>query len=122
MSFASLTSHLFPPKKHSDHKPVTAILRLPALPAGLPSAPLIAFKAPYAIDKSWRLKRTVGTALDRVVGLLWSVLIKAGAGNVLAGLLEMLVVAVLSVYWLRSGSSGGGSDLGYWLGRAQASP
>ncbi|KDN44124.1 DNase I-like protein [Tilletiaria anomala UBC 951] len=111
---------------HSDHKPVTALLRLPALPmngdSSSSSAPLIVYKPPYMTDASWRTKRALGTLLDRQVGFIWTALITAGAGNLVAGLLELAVVAVVSIWWMQRGSGQGGNDLAYWMGRLGGSP
>ncbi|CEH13018.1 Inositol-1,4,5-triphosphate 5-phosphatase (synaptojanin), INP51/INP52/INP53 family [Ceraceosorus bombacis] len=102
---------------HSDHKPVTAILRLPSpsrlAPGG--EAALQPLKAPYPIDGAWRTKRLIGQTLDSLLGLAWSSLIAAGAGSLITGLLELAVIVALSAYWL---SAGGGSrgDLGWILG------
>ena len=67
------------------------------------------------------MKRTVGTVIDRLIGFVWTALITAGAGNLIAGILEMVVIAMLSVWWLQSGGHGG-NDLSYWLGRMSSRP
>lgn len=103
--------------QHSDHKPVTAILRLP--PA--PGARLDPALRPYGIDPHWRLKQRIGQILDRLVGLAWCGLISAGAGNLVVGILELVVVAALTGWWLLSGGGERG-DIGYMLGSVFGRP
>lgn len=64
----------------SDHKPVTAMFALPRHPKGEAGRrPLrLPWKAPYKIDASWKQKQTIGWVMDRVVGLLWCLLVLAG--------------------------------------------
>ena len=100
---------------------MTAILELPPLPPTSSNPLKLSSLSPYAIDPSWKLKKTIGNVLDRFLGLVWSMLISIGAGSVVAGLLEMVVIAVLSVWWL---SHGGGQqgDLGWMLGSLNGRP
>lgn len=102
---------------HSDHKPVTAILRLPS-GSGKQLNPSL---RPFAIDPSWRAKRSIGIILDRGVGLVWCTLVSAGAGNVLVGIAELVVVAALSVWWIGVGGGQRG-DMGYMLGNIFTRP
>lgn len=62
----------------SDHKPVTAVIALPQPPADARKALRLPWKAPFAIDPSWRHKQSVGWAMDRLVGLVWCMLVLAG--------------------------------------------
>lgn len=96
---------------------MTAILRLPQSNGEL----LPPTMRPFAIDSLWRTKQAIGTILDRVVGYIWCTLILAGAGNLLIGLSELVVLAVLSVWWLGAGGGQQG-DLGYWLGNVLGRP
>lgn len=98
----------------SDHKPVTLLASLP--PARKLNTPL----APVALDGNHALYRGVGTLLDRLVGYAWCLLVTAGAGRVLVGVAEVVVVALLSVWWLRTGGEGG--DVGYWFASLGARP
>ncbi|PWO00198.1 DNase I-like protein [Tilletiopsis washingtonensis] len=90
----------------SDHKPVTTLLRLPAS-----RGTLLSRHAPYAIDASWRSKALVGRTLDGALGIVWRALVTAGAGNVVAGALEAVVVLLLAVWYLGNG----GGDAGWWI-------
>jgi len=96
---------------------VTAILRLPQ-PTGALLSPSI---RPFAIDSTWRTKQLIGTRLDRALGFIWCSLIMAGAGNLILGISELVVLAALSVWWLGAGGGEQG-DLGYWLGSVMGRP
>lgn len=86
---------------------MTSILRLPASRGALLSS-----HAPYALDAAWRRKAQLGATLDAALGFVWRALVTAGAGNVVAGALEALVVLLLAVWYL---GNGGGGDAGWWL-------
>ncbi|GAA6001122.1 hypothetical protein JCM10207_007422 [Rhodosporidiobolus poonsookiae] len=84
--------------ERSDHKPVIALISLPAdlAPKRLP------FRAPFPIDPSWRLKRALGTVLDRLVGVVWCLVMLAGLGkDVRLGVVN-LVLAALTAYYRRN--------------------
>ncbi|PWN32317.1 DNase I-like protein [Meira miltonrushii] len=102
---------------HSDHKPVTAILKLP----NASGKHLDSSLRPYAIDPTWRTKRSIGIVMDRGVGFVWCALVAAGAGNVLLGIAELVVVAALSVWWIGVGGGQRG-DMGYMLGNLLGRP
>lgn len=76
---------------------------------------------PCPIDKRWAVKQRVGTLLDRLVGLIWCSLIAAGAGSVVLGLVELVVLATLSAWWLLAGGGARG-DVGYMLGNVLGRP
>ena len=59
--------------------------------------------------------------MDRLLGLIWSSLISFGAGSLIAGISEMVVVAILSVWWLSRGGGAQG-DLGWMLGSLAGRP
>lgn len=99
----------------SDHKPITLIASLPA-PTTFSSR-----LAPYQLDRAYQAHyRAAGKTLDGLVGFGWSLLISMGAGRILVGVSEVVVIALISVWWLRSGGQGG--DLGYWFGHFTARP
>ncbi|MCO5583286.1 hypothetical protein L7F22_037196 [Adiantum nelumboides] len=104
---------------HSDHKPVTAILRLS--PPASSNAHLDPSTRPFGIDGAYRTKALLGLILDRILGYIWSALVTAGAGNVIVGILELVGVAILSVWYLGVGGSQQ-SDLAYWLGNVLGRP
>ncbi|KAM0792175.1 hypothetical protein ACM66B_004872 [Microbotryomycetes sp. NB124-2] len=68
----------------SDHKPVTAVIKLPStrLLAKSSSSELSALrlraKNPYKVDPTWRRKKLFGWVLDRIVGLNWCLLVLLG--------------------------------------------
>lgn len=96
---------------------MTAILQLQP-PSGLSLHPSI---RPFKIDSTWRTKQSIGIVLDRTLGNIWCLLILIGAGNVIIGMVEIVVLATLSVYWLGAGGGQQG-DLGYWLGNVLSRP
>ncbi|GAA5900550.1 phosphoinositide 5-phosphatase INP54 [Sporobolomyces salmoneus] len=57
----------------SDHKPVTALFNIPS-----PSSSSLPVKSPYPISPTWRQSQTLGMLLDRLVGLIWCVIMLAG--------------------------------------------
>lgn len=59
--------------------------------------------------------------MDRCVGLVWSALVAAGAGNVLVGMAEVVVLAALSMWWIGVGGGERG-DMGYMLGSLFSRP
>lgn len=82
----------------SDHKPITAIVELPRrLAPGSEYLPV-----PFSLHPHWRLWRTIGRALDRVVGLVWMLLLTSGYGSLWFALLEVAALACLAWYYLPS--------------------
>ncbi|KZO97869.1 inositol polyphosphate phosphatase [Calocera viscosa TUFC12733] len=82
----------------SDHKPVMALLLLPpSVPEA--KAPLIDERAPYPVSRNALLWSIVGTSLDRVVGYAWCVLWFAGGGRTGLGLVAVLAVMGISMWW-----------------------
>ncbi|PWN22376.1 DNase I-like protein [Microstroma glucosiphilum] len=106
----------------SDHKPLTLLASLPSLPSSTQA--LLSNRSPYPLSSSWQSSRTLGIALDRLVGYIWSTLVLLGAGKLLLGAAEVAVLAVLGAWYLSSGAAagGGGGDLGYWLGSLSGRP
>ncbi|KAE8224323.1 hypothetical protein CF319_g2768 [Tilletia indica] len=105
---------------HSDHKPVTAILKIDSTkqPSSSSRTPLFLkdsspqpITTPYTRDSLWAIKLFLGTILDRILGFIWVNLVRAGAGSLITGLLEAIVVLVLSLWYLR----GGQGDASWWL-------
>ncbi|KAI0636729.1 Endonuclease/exonuclease/phosphatase [Trametes polyzona] len=77
----------------SDHKPIVALLLLPAPTRASPSVPLLRPPEGYhpAPDPWARAKRYTGRTLDRIVGYCWWLLTMLGAGSALVGLGNLLV-------------------------------
>ncbi|CAO1613419.1 unnamed protein product [Parajaminaea phylloscopi] len=98
----------------SDHKPVTLLASLPH-PRKWSTR-----LAPYRLDPSHAFYRNIGWALDRLVGYTWCALVAIGAGKVVIGVAEVVVIAFFSFWWLRSGFAGEGGDLGYWFANLAA--
>lgn len=103
----------------SDHKPVTALLKL-SQPA--PHTPLLTSRNPHAFDGSHALYRNVGLVLDRLVGYVWSLLVLMGAGNFLVGASQIVVGIAFLAWFVVGRDGGGGGDLGYWLGTLNLRP
>lgn len=82
------------------------------MPAGQPAQ--IAFPSPYHLDPRWRTKQRLGIVLDRTVGYLWSLLLSAGSGSLIGGLVECVAVLVFSLWWLQTGGQAGNGVV-YWL-------
>ncbi|KAF8965191.1 inositol polyphosphate phosphatase [Flammula alnicola] len=86
----------------SDHKPIVALLLLPARPAEAPSnIPTIRLPATYkpTPDPRATLKRYVGRLLDRVIGLLWWLLTLLGAGSGIVGLFNFFLGLGAWTWW-----------------------
>lgn len=62
---------------NSDHKPVTAVILLPS-PSSSTAARRLPHPAPFPLDEDWRLKQRLGWGMDRLVGLVWCILVLAG--------------------------------------------
>lgn len=92
----------------SDHKPVTLLASLPRPERWSTSL------APYPLDHSHAFYRNAGWILDRLVGYTWCTFVAMGAGKILIGISEVVVIALISVWWLQTESTGEG-DLGYWF-------
>ena len=71
----------------------------------------------------WYIVKQVGAllGLESGVGIVWCTLVAAGAGNVLLGIAELVVVAALSVWWIGVGGGERG-DVGYMLGNLLGRP
>ncbi|GAA5896752.1 hypothetical protein JCM5296_002993 [Sporobolomyces johnsonii] len=77
----------------SDHKPVTAIFSLP------PSTSLLPRRSPFPVDPAWRQKRSLGFALDRLVGAVWCLVVFAGFGkDARLGIVNLVAAAVAAYY------------------------
>lgn len=59
--------------------------------------------------------------MDRGVGYVWCALVAAGAGNVLLGIAELVVVFALTFWWIGVGGGERG-DVGYMLGNVFGRP
>lgn len=83
---------------HSDHKPITTLLRLP--PPGS-SPQLLSSLNPYETLPSTQrlLLSTSGVVLDRLVGYIWSLLLLAGGGSLAGGLLEVFIIGAITAWW-----------------------
>ncbi|UZJ57131.1 hypothetical protein CBS101457_006451 [Exobasidium rhododendri] len=81
---------------HSDHKPVTAILRLPVAGGTLPAT-----LRPYPIDPLWWTKQALGQSLDRLLGWSWCIVLLSGGGNLFVGLAILVLAAALGFYGLQ---------------------
>lgn len=89
---------------HSDHKPITALLRLPApsTSKGGSAPALLSSLNPYeSLSSNQRLfLSTSGLIFDRLVGYIWSLLLLAGGGSLAGGLIEMFVLGIITAWWL----------------------
>lgn len=88
---------------HSDHKPITTLLRLPAPSGKAESEPaLLSSLNPYETLPSTQrmVLATSGFILDRLVGYIWSLLLLAGGGSLAGGLIEVFVIGVITAWWL----------------------
>ncbi|GAA6058303.1 hypothetical protein JCM3770_003728 [Rhodotorula araucariae] len=81
----------------SDHKPVAATISIPSSAV----TARLAHHAPYALDRAHRLKRAVGTALDRLVGALWCLVMLAGLNRDLRLGFFNLALASATAYYRR---------------------
>lgn len=53
---------------------VAALVSVPAASA----ARRLPYRSPYSLDSTWRIKQTIGLALDRFVGVVWCLIMIAG--------------------------------------------
>lgn len=88
---------------HSDHKPITTLLRLPS-PASTStdstSASLSSLNPYETLSSTQRFVLTTsGLVLDRLVGYIWSLLLLAGGGSLAGGLIEVLVIGIITAWW-----------------------
>jgi hypothetical protein len=94
---------------HSDHKPITTLLRLPApSSSSKDSSPaLLTSLNPYEpLSSTQRLVlSTSGLVLDRLVGYIWSLLLLAGGGSLAGGLIEVFVIGVVTAWWFSQSRS-----------------
>ncbi|GAA5996478.1 phosphoinositide 5-phosphatase INP54 [Rhodotorula paludigena] len=81
----------------SDHKPVAATISIPSssLTRPLPRA------APFPLERSYRLKHTVGRALDRLVGVVWCLVMLAGFNRDARIGIANLAIAAATAYYRR---------------------
>lgn len=88
---------------HSDHKPITTLLRLPAPSAGSGgnATTLLSSLNPYEpLSSTQRLVlSTSGLVMDRLVGYIWSLLLLIGGGSLAGGLIEVFVIGVITAWW-----------------------
>lgn len=94
---------------HSDHKPVTTLLRLQASEepsaANSSSAPLLLSSSnPFQPLPNYQrqILSVSGLVLDRLVGQIWSLLLLVGGGSLVGGLLEVFVIGIITAWWLSS--------------------
>ncbi|CBQ72108.1 conserved hypothetical protein [Sporisorium reilianum SRZ2] len=93
---------------HSDHKPITTLLRLPLSSGSSGSASsLLSSLNPYEpLPSTQRLVlSTSGLVLDRLVGYIWSLLLLAGGGSLAGGLIEVFVIGVITAWWFSQSRS-----------------
>ncbi|KAL5489844.1 hypothetical protein ACEPAI_4676 [Sanghuangporus weigelae] len=112
----------------SDHKPVVALLLVPTHLCSPPSPstsssastlrkekeiPTIMLPPTYTPtpDKHWILKRYVGRTLDRIIGVLWTLLWLVGLGNAAFGLVNF-VFGLVAWKWMGGGGGGSGGVVG----------
>ncbi|KIS70723.1 uncharacterized protein UMAG_01879 [Mycosarcoma maydis] len=89
---------------HSDHKPITALLRLP--PNSPSSASLSSLNPFEPLASSQRIVlSTSGVVLDRLIGYIWSLLLLAGGGSLAGGLIEVFVIGVITAWWFSQSRS-----------------
>lgn len=96
----------------SDHKPVYAVLKIPAPPSDIRDrystqhqTPLLPFPASATVPAtnalSLGIRQTIATASDRSIGLLWYSTLILGAGNLPAGIVvELLLLVVGWTWWM----------------------
>ncbi|EST07824.1 Endonuclease/exonuclease/phosphatase [Kalmanozyma brasiliensis GHG001] len=84
---------------HSDHKPITTLLRLPPAQGG--EVKLLSSSNPYEPLSSTQraVLTTGGVVLDRLVGYVWSLLLLAGGGSLAGGLIEVFVIGLITAWW-----------------------
>lgn len=76
----------------SDHKPITAILKLGRSGTFL--------RSPWPIDARWQHMQYTGIFIDRVVGNLWAALLLLGSGSLVLASIELAVLVALASWWL----------------------
>ncbi|EJU05331.1 inositol polyphosphate phosphatase [Dacryopinax primogenitus] len=82
----------------SDHKPIMALLLLPPETHDA-RPPLIDDRVPYPVNKNAWLRIALGTTLDRTVGYAWCVLWLTGGGRTSVGLLAVLAILGVTLWW-----------------------
>ncbi|GAA5856870.1 hypothetical protein JCM5353_007305, partial [Sporobolomyces roseus] len=84
----------------SDHKPVVAIFKVPP-PSSSSSSSSISYRpSPYPLSTTWRRSQIVGTALDRLVGLIWSLIVLLGFGkDARLGVVNLVTAAMGAWLW-----------------------
>ncbi|WFD36312.1 hypothetical protein MCUN1_003191 [Malassezia cuniculi] len=76
----------------SDHKPITAILRLEG------TSPILS--PPWPIDPRWQTLQYAGYTADRIVGYVWSTLLLLGSGSLVLAAVELALLVALASWWL----------------------
>lgn len=96
----------------SDHKPVYALIKVPAPPpdrehryTSQHQTPLLSlptsYTAPATDAFSLGMRKAVAGAMDRTVGLTWYATVILGAGNLTAGVaVEVLLLLVRWTWWM----------------------
>ncbi|KAF8587380.1 DNase I-like protein [Ramaria rubella] len=111
---SSLLYTSIPSYTTSDHKPVVALLVLPApssvshLPANTAvantSIPLLPHPPQYFPDPHAILKRYTGKSLGRILGLFWCIFVMLGLGNAALGL-GNAILGIGAMTWWRKRST-----------------
>ena len=86
----------------SHQKPIVTLLELPPRPGEAPSiTPLLTLPATYKprLHPYASLERVAGRVLDRIVGVVWWVLILLGAGSGIVGIFNFLVGIGALTWW-----------------------
>lgn len=95
----------------SDHKPVYAMITIPAPSRDAehryPSqhqTPLLSLPTSYTVPAtdalSLNARKAVATATDRIVGLTWYGTVTLGAGNLMAGIAVEVVLLLVGLTWM----------------------
>lgn len=82
----------------SDHKPVTAILRIDDKAAAL-------LKSPWPIDDRWQYLQYAGFVCDRIVGYSWYALLLLGSGSIVVAIFELAVLVAIASWWFTTPSA-----------------
>jgi len=86
----------------SDHKPILALLLLPAPnPLSSSGIPLLTLPSDFPLkpDPYATLKRYTGRSLDRIIGYIWWILTLIGAGSALVGLGNFIIGMGMWTFW-----------------------
>ncbi|GAA5944559.1 phosphoinositide 5-phosphatase INP54 [Sporobolomyces koalae] len=81
----------------SDHKPVTAMFNIASKSK---SHERLNVTSPYRISPTWRRSQQIGQALDRLVGIIWCLIVFAGFGkDARWGIINLTGAAVGTLVW-----------------------